>query len=129
MLGSLSVYRRVLNDNVFHPMRYPGETQKKLPVVGHAMAGVMAGWTVSFIAGPVEHIKARLQVQYAADKSKRLYKGPIDCLKKVVRLLIPWPPMCCSHRAVQGPWHPRRMARPKRYSPLPNLLLLLVGIV
>lgn len=48
------------------------------------MAGVMAGWTVSFIAGPVEHIKARLQVQYQADKSKRLYSGPIDCLKKTV---------------------------------------------
>lgn len=87
MLGSLSVYRRVLNDNVFHPVRFPGEQQKKLPVAGHAMAGIMAGWTVSFIAGPVEHIKARLQVQYAADKSQRLYSGPIDCLTKVVRPL------------------------------------------
>jgi len=83
MLGSLSVYRRVLNDNYFNP-RQPGEAQKRLPVYGHAMAGVMAGWTVSFIAGPVEHIKARLQVQYQADKSKRLYSGPIDCLKKTV---------------------------------------------
>jgi solute carrier family 25 carnitine/acylcarnitine transporter 20/29 len=81
MLGSLSVYRRMLNDNYFNP-RQPGEAQKKLPVLGHAAAGIMAGWTVSFIAGPVEHIKARLQVQYQADKSKRLYSGPIDCLKK-----------------------------------------------
>jgi solute carrier family 25 carnitine/acylcarnitine transporter 20/29 len=45
----------------------------------------MAGTTVSFIAAPVEHIKARLQVQYAADKSKRMYSGPIDCLRKMVR--------------------------------------------
>jgi len=45
----------------------------------------MAGATVSFIAAPVEHVKARLQIQYAADKSKRLYKGPIDCIKKLVR--------------------------------------------
>ncbi|KAF2451922.1 mitochondrial carrier [Karstenula rhodostoma CBS 690.94] len=94
MLGSLSVYRRVLNDNFFHPARYPGEQQKKLPVVGHAMAGVMAGWTVSFIAGPVEHIKARLQVQYAAEKSKRLYSGPIDCLKKTF-----------NNHGIRGVWH------------------------
>lgn len=94
MLGSLSVYRRVLNDNIFHPVRYPGEQQGKLPVVGHAMAGIMAGWTVSFIAGPVEHIKARLQVQYAADKSKRLYSGPIDCLTKTFK-----------NHGVRGVWH------------------------
>ena len=49
----------------------------------------MAGATVSFIAAPVEHIKARLQVQYAADKSKRLYSGPVDCIKKIVRYSCP----------------------------------------
>lgn len=86
MLGSLSVYRTILNDNIFNPVRFAGEQQRKLPTAGHAMAGIMAGWTVSFIAGPVEHIKARLQVQYAADKSKRLYSGPIDCLQKIVRV-------------------------------------------
>jgi solute carrier family 25 carnitine/acylcarnitine transporter 20/29 len=85
MLGSLSVYRRVLNDRVFNPPSHLrlGEQQSKLPVYGHALAGTMAGWTVSFVAAPVEHIKARLQVQYAADKSARLYSGPIDCLKKI----------------------------------------------
>jgi solute carrier family 25 (mitochondrial carnitine/acylcarnitine transporter), member 20/29 len=82
MLGSLSMYRRILNDSLFNPPRL-GESQAKLPIVGHAMAGTMAGWTVSFIAAPVEHIKARLQVQYAADKSQRLYSGPIDCLRKI----------------------------------------------
>lgn len=45
----------------------------------------MAGTTVSFIAAPVEHIKARLQVQYAADKAQRMYSGPIDCVLKVYR--------------------------------------------
>ena len=44
----------------------------------------MAGATVSLIAAPVEHIKARLQVQYAANKSDRLYSGPVDCIKKIV---------------------------------------------
>jgi solute carrier family 25 carnitine/acylcarnitine transporter 20/29 len=82
MLGSLSVYRRVLNDRVFNPP-HPDTPQAKLPILGHAAAGMMAGWTVSFVAAPVEHIKARLQVQYAADKSARLYSGPIDCLRKI----------------------------------------------
>jgi solute carrier family 25 carnitine/acylcarnitine transporter 20/29 len=43
----------------------------------------MAGATVSFIAAPVEHVKARLQIQYSANKHDRLYTGPIDCLKKI----------------------------------------------
>jgi hypothetical protein len=85
MLGSLSVYRRVLNDNFFNPRTSSLSEQGKLPVIGHAAAGTMAGWTVSFIAAPVEHVKARLQIQYAADKSKRLYSGPIDCLSKIYR--------------------------------------------
>lgn len=77
MLGSLTVYRRLLREKLF--------TQyEKLPWFGHGLAGVGAGWTVSFIAAPVEHVKARLQVQYDADKSKRLYRGPIDCAKKLV---------------------------------------------
>ncbi|KAL1297359.1 hypothetical protein AAFC00_004900 [Neodothiora populina] len=92
MLGSLTLYRRLLHENVFEPIyraRAVSEAyglppaENKLPVLGHAMAGVMAGATVSFIAAPVEHIKARLQIQYAADKSKRLYAGPIDALKKI----------------------------------------------
>jgi solute carrier family 25 carnitine/acylcarnitine transporter 20/29 len=87
MLGSLTVYRRVLRENLFSPRLRSGvpDPAYKLPPVGHGMAGMLAGWTVSFIAAPVEHVKARLQVQYAADKSKRLYKGPIDCSRKIVR--------------------------------------------
>ena len=101
MLGSLTFYRRVLHENFFvHPhinARTPSaiqietpaieNTMRKLPAVGHGIAGIMAGWTVSFIAAPVEHIKARLQIQYSADKSKRLYSGPIDCSRKIVS----WP--------------------------------------
>ena len=86
MLGSLSMYRRLLHDNFFNPTR-PLQAGEKLflPTYGHAIAGIMAGWTVSFVAGPVEHIKARLQVQYAAKKSQRLYTGPIDCVQKIFR--------------------------------------------
>jgi len=90
MLGSLTLYRRLLNERVFNPAsaeQIPVAGTEvilpKLPPIGHAIAGIFAGWTVSFIAAPVEHVKARLQVQYAADKSKRLYSGPIDCSQKI----------------------------------------------
>lgn len=99
MLGSLTFYRRLLHDNLFTNPAFIAITRassrqvdsrkeqaaNRLPTIGHALAGVMAGTTVSFIAAPVEHIKARLQVQYAAEKSQRLYSGPIDCSKKIFR--------------------------------------------
>lgn len=94
MLGSLTLYRRLLNDNVFIPLRsrpsssarfLPEAERKQLPAFGHGIAGMLAGWTVSFIAAPVEHVKARLQVQYQATKSQRLYAGPIDCTKKILK--------------------------------------------
>lgn len=98
MLGSLTFYRRILKDNIFFSpsIRAISQTSNrgvesanqqvddKLPTIGHGLAGIMAGATVSFVAAPVEHIKARLQVQYAADKSKRLYSGPLDCIRKIV---------------------------------------------
>ena len=99
MLGSLNVYRSLLAEHVFPSRLPPGQDKltatgphasafaNRLPTLGHGIAGTMAGCTVSFVAAPVEHVKARLQVQYAADKSKRLYSGPIDCVKKIVRRL------------------------------------------
>lgn len=99
MLGSLTFYRRLLNENLFNPSHLAAtpiamthldavvstERLQKLPTVGHAMAGVMAGATVSFIAAPVEHIKARLQIQYSAQKADRLYSGPVDCAKRIYK--------------------------------------------
>jgi solute carrier family 25 carnitine/acylcarnitine transporter 20/29 len=99
MLGSLTFYRKLLHETLFDPSRMSAtpagmaqrdmpldpKTVSKLPTIGHAMAGVMAGATVSFVAAPVEHIKARLQIQYSSKKSERLYSGPIDCLKKIYR--------------------------------------------
>ncbi|KAL8710563.1 MAG: hypothetical protein Q9225_007260 [Loekoesia sp. 1 TL-2023] len=95
MLGSLTFYRRILKDNVFsspflrgaalRPTGMAVTTEPRLPAFGHGIAGIMAGWTVSFIAAPIEHIKARLQIQYSVDKSKRLYSGPIDCCTKILR--------------------------------------------
>lgn len=54
---------------------------KPLSVFQHGLAGLAGGLTVSFVATPVEQIKARLQVQYDGIK---VYKGPIDCIRKVV---------------------------------------------
>ena len=91
MLGSLTLYRGLLQDKVFRNPAFrpniPATTleNEKLPSFGHGIAGIMAGTTVSFIAAPVEHVKARLQVQYAAIKSDRLYSGPIDCTKKILK--------------------------------------------
>lgn len=86
MLGSLTVYRRLLRDHIFNPSLHPlHDPAAPLPVHGHGLAGVMAGATVSFVAAPVEHVKARLQIQYAALKSERLYKGPVDCVAKIWR--------------------------------------------
>jgi solute carrier family 25 (mitochondrial carnitine/acylcarnitine transporter), member 20/29 len=98
MLGSLTIYRRLLAEHVFVPKPDPllpgeldlvPETKVPLPAVahlptfGHGIAGIMAGSTVSFIAAPVEHVKARLQIQYSAHKADRMYSGPIDCVRKI----------------------------------------------
>jgi solute carrier family 25 carnitine/acylcarnitine transporter 20/29 len=87
MLGSLTVYRRLLRDNFFAPRVSDGRPDPtyKLSSFGHGIAGMGAGWTVSFIAAPVEHIKARLQIQYAAKKTERTYSGPIDATQKIYR--------------------------------------------
>lgn len=91
MLGSLTLYRGLLKEYVFTSRvsqpQIPSErlTTEKLPSLGHGIAGIMAGSTVSFIAAPVEHIKARLQTQYQANKGDRLYSGPIDCTRKIFR--------------------------------------------
>ncbi|KAK7744632.1 hypothetical protein SLS53_003518 [Cytospora paraplurivora] len=52
------------------------------------VAGIFSGIAklfVSLVAAPVEHVKARLQVQYAASKRERLYSGPVDCVCKIWR--------------------------------------------
>ncbi|KAJ2904230.1 carrier YMC1 mitochondrial [Zalerion maritima] len=119
MLGSLTVYRRLLSEHIFHPDHPyhvyththhhppsnpddPSSSQPQailiappsLPSYAHGIAGILAGSTVSLIAAPVEHVKARLQIQYSALKSERFYSGPVDCLKKVHK-----------HRGIRGIYH------------------------
>lgn len=102
MLGSLTLYKRLLLENVFSnpqlrnaiPFTSSQQDLHNLPSFGHGIAGIMAGCTVSFIAAPVEHVKARLQIQYAADKNQRMYSGPIDCSKKIVSFSFPFLQEC-----------------------------------
>ncbi|EGC41630.1 mitochondrial carrier protein [Histoplasma capsulatum var. duboisii H88] len=82
MLGSLTLYRRFLFEHVFSNKQLrrliPFASDKipdRLSSFGHGIAGIMAGSTVSFIAAPVEHVKARLQIH-----------GPIDCMKKILHV-------------------------------------------
>jgi solute carrier family 25 carnitine/acylcarnitine transporter 20/29 len=65
--------------------------QKPLSAFQHGLAGLAGGLTVSFVATPVEQIKARLQVQY--DSATKLYSGPVDCVRQVVR-----------NNGIQGLW-------------------------
>lgn len=97
MLGSLTIYRRLLLDNIWTNTTFVSEETARrnmLPSVGHGLAGMAAGSTVSFIAAPVEHVKARLQIQYAAKKADRLYSGPIDCTRKLL-----------EYHGMRGLWH------------------------
>src|SRR5277367_3428077 len=85
MLGSLHTYRRWIKSVT---------GQETLSLFAHGCAGAMAGFTVSFIASPIEHVKAiliayftnywqaRLQVQYSS--KDRIYSGPLDAYSKIV---------------------------------------------
>lgn len=61
----------------------PAEETGPLPLSRHAIAGLAGGIAASFVATPIEQIKARLQVQYDAETKR--YSGPIDCARKIVR--------------------------------------------
>ncbi|RUS33586.1 mitochondrial carrier domain-containing protein [Jimgerdemannia flammicorona] len=74
MLGTLHNTRMLLQ-------QYNGP-DRPLSIFQHGLAGLAGGLTVSFLATPVEQIKARLQVQYA--DGKKLYTGPIHCAKTLI---------------------------------------------
>lgn len=93
-LGNLSSSLKVLGAGQTSRPASSSSEPSYLPPAGHGIAGIMAGSTVSFIAAPVEHIKARLQIQYAARKAERLYSGPLDCVSKIY-----------AHHGVRGVYH------------------------
>ncbi|KAJ3274709.1 hypothetical protein HDV01_002231 [Terramyces sp. JEL0728] len=69
-LGSLTNFRLLLKNG-----------DEPLTVGQHAIAGLGAGFIVSFVASPIELLKGKLQIQYETKK----YSGPIDCAKQLYR--------------------------------------------
>lgn len=49
------------------------------------LAGGAAGFVGGFILSPVELIKVKLQVQTEASRERRVYSGPIDCAKQILK--------------------------------------------
>ncbi|KAI0655189.1 mitochondrial carrier [Cubamyces menziesii] len=84
LLGSLHNYRLFLiREGMTEPV--PGSDVKRLTLVGHGIAGLFAGWTSALLATPMEQLKVKLQLQLQRSTADRVYKGPIDCLRQVVR--------------------------------------------
>jgi hypothetical protein len=55
-----------------------------LSVTQHGIAGLGAGICVSFVATPVELLKAKMQVQYERHGVTRIYSSPWDAARKLV---------------------------------------------
>ncbi|SPC63358.1 related to YMC2  len=105
LLGSLHNYRRM-----FARLTNSGEEEdgKGLAIQYHALAGLMAGWTNSFVTTPVELIKAKLQMQTqrvslhlpgqssltTTTVTQRTFTGPIDCIRQTT-----------SQHGIFGLWH------------------------
>uniref|UniRef100_A0A7S3LS03 Mitochondrial carrier protein n=1 Tax=Aplanochytrium stocchinoi TaxID=215587 RepID=A0A7S3LS03_9STRA len=72
--------KRVLNVQEHPTLKDP------VPMWKYIISGGTAGICVAFVLTPVELIKCRLQVQNAATgEGAILYKGPLDCLLKIVK--------------------------------------------
>ncbi|CAD6886611.1 unnamed protein product [Tilletia laevis] len=106
LLGSLHQYRVI-----FARWSGTGEgTGKPLPLQYHGLAGLLAGWTNSFVTSPIELLKTKLQMQtqrvslhlpgrgasasVGTAATAPQFKGPIDCAAQIVR----------AH-GVLGMWH------------------------
>jgi hypothetical protein len=94
MLGSLTVYRQLLREHVFAPRLPSGhiDSRYKLSSFGHGLAGMAAGWTVSFIAAPVEHVAADSirgrQVETSLHRAYRLLEEDPEQVRH--KRSIPW---------------------------------------
>lgn len=58
------------------------DSNGSLSLSSHCLAGLGSGLVVSFVASPIEILKAKLQVQY---EGKKLYSGPISCAKILIK--------------------------------------------
>ncbi|KAI8460006.1 mitochondrial carrier domain-containing protein, partial [Phakopsora pachyrhizi] len=83
LMGSLDKYRNFL----FRTFQADHQSEKYRPemleIKYHALAGVMAGWTVCLVVTPIETVKAKLQMQ-TSDPRTKFFTGPIDCSRKMI---------------------------------------------
>ncbi|KAI0695138.1 mitochondrial carrier [Cytidiella melzeri] len=84
LMGSLHNYRLFLIRQQFTEV-VPGTDSERLSLVGHGIAGLGAGLTSAFVATPIEHLKIKLQMQLQRSVTDRVYKGPIDCARQIIR--------------------------------------------
>nr|CDI56014.1 mitochondrial carrier protein [Melanopsichium pennsylvanicum 4]SNX86633.1 related to YMC2 \ len=101
LLGSLHNYRRFFA-RMTNPNFGEQDQVKGLAVKYHALAGLLAGWTNSFVTTPVELIKAKLQMQTqrvtlhlpgqpssfttsTTTMVQKQFTGPVDCIKQITR--------------------------------------------
>ncbi|CDW98505.1 hypothetical protein, partial [Sporisorium scitamineum] len=104
LLGSLHNYRRFFA-RLTNPNYGEEDDVKGLAVEYHALAGLLAGWTNSFVTCPVELVKAKLQMQTqrvslhlpgqaSATVVKQEFSGPLDCIRQIT-----------AQRGMLGLWH------------------------
>ena len=54
-------------------------------IVDNFLAGSGAGVAITFVLTPVELVKCRMQIQDTLPEEKRVYKGTLDCVKKIMQ--------------------------------------------
>ncbi|KAI8849734.1 mitochondrial carrier domain-containing protein [Chytridium lagenaria] len=69
----------------FFALRNPVKDPNALSLSQLYLSGAFSGFANSFLSGPIEHVRTRLQVQ-AGNAASAAYKGPVDFAKKVVGL-------------------------------------------
>lgn len=93
LMGSLHNYRACLKDWGVLTEWAPSADglapalggEKRLSIPGHALAGLMAGWTNAAVAHPTETIKCKLQLQLVQPAHvPRQYSGPVDVVRQTV---------------------------------------------
>ncbi|KAJ7630862.1 mitochondrial carrier, partial [Roridomyces roridus] len=85
LFGSLHEYRLFLLHHG-NGMEMVTETgPPRLTLLAHGVAGLLAGLTSAPLATPIELLKVRLQLQMQRAVSDRQFRGPVDCLRQLVR--------------------------------------------
>jgi len=63
--------------------RIKRDKTKPATVTETMAAAVLGGFLISFVAQPMEAVKARLQIQYH-QSGPAIYKGPADCVRQII---------------------------------------------